>query len=52
MSEPVDKDKYRVSIRRLEDIFSGISETATEVSQYRCPYKNAQDRCPARRERS
>ena len=47
MSDQVDKARHRASIAVLEDIFAGISEKATEVSQYRCPYKNAQDRCTA-----
>jgi len=32
---------------RLHDIFQGISETVNEVAQWRCPYKNAGDRCTA-----
>ena len=41
------KERYRASVARLHEIFSGISETVTEVSQWRCPYKNADDRCTA-----
>ena len=47
MSQPVDEERYRASIARLEDIFRGISETASQVSTWRCPYKNALDRCTA-----
>ena len=43
----VDKERYRASITRLEEIFRGISETADEISTRRCPYKNALDRCTA-----
>ena len=34
-------------MERLNEIFKGISETVTEVSTWRCPYKNAEDRCTA-----
>lgn len=44
---PVDPEKYRKSLARLDEIFRGISATANEVSLYRCPYKNAQNRCTA-----
>lgn len=47
VSEKFDKERYRASIARLHEIFSGISESTTAVSQWRCPYKNAQDRCTA-----
>lgn len=45
--EKVDKERYKASITRLMDIYSGISDTANEVSQWRCPYKNVSDRCTA-----
>ena len=32
---------------RLYDIFSAISDTVTEVSRRRCPYKTVEDRCTA-----
>ena len=32
---------------RLDAIFRGISEAVNQVSTWRCPYKNAQDRCTA-----
>ena len=32
---------------RLYEIYKGMSETANVVSTWRCPYKNAQDRCTA-----
>ena len=31
-----------------EDIFRDISHSADEVSKWRCPYKNVQDRCTAK----
>ena len=43
----VDQAKYRKSLERLNEIFKGISETVTEVSTWRCPYKNAESRCTA-----
>ena len=47
MKQPVDKERYRASMARLYDIFSAISDTVTEVSKGRCPYKNVEDRCTA-----
>ena len=43
----VDPERYRRSVETLTEIFRGISETVNVVSTYRCPYKNAQDRCTA-----
>ena len=47
-AQRVDPERYKRSLERLAEIFRGISETANVVSTYRCPYKNAQDRCTAR----
>ena len=47
LNEKVDKERYQASIARLEEIFQGISDSANQVSTWRCPYKNAQDRCTA-----
>ena len=47
MSHKVDPGRYRASIARLTQVFKGISETVNQVSTWRCPYKNAQDRCTA-----
>ncbi len=47
MDEKVDKERYEASISRLTDIFRDISDTVTEVSKWRCPYKNAESRCTA-----
>ena len=46
--QPVDKERYKASIARLGDIFRSINDTANEVSTWRCPYRNAQDRCTAK----
>ena len=46
-SQPVDKSRYQASVARLAGIFKGINDTATEVSTWRCPYKNVQNRCTA-----
>ena len=45
--QKADPERYRRSVERLTEIFRGISETVNLVSLYRCPYKNAQDRCTA-----
>ena len=47
MGEQLDMERYRRSMARLHDIFQGISDTASDVSTRRCPYKNAHDRCTA-----
>ena len=47
MIKKIDKKGYHASIARLEEIYQGISDTANRVSTWRCPYKNAQDRCTA-----
>ena len=47
MPQNVDKQRYEASISRLYDIFRDISDTTTEVSTWRCPYKNVEDRCTA-----
>ncbi len=48
MPEPVDRDRYEAGMAWLNEIFAGIGETATEVSKWRCPYKNVEDRCTAK----
>lgn len=48
MSAPIDKEKYEASLLKLYDIFKDVSDTATIVSQQRCPYKNVSDRCTAK----
>ncbi len=44
----IDKERYQESLDRLYDIFKGMSQTADEVSQWRCPYKNVESRCTAK----
>ena len=44
----VDRERYRRSIARLSAILSDINDTVNVVSAYRCPYKNALDRCTAK----
>jgi hypothetical protein len=44
----VDINKYKSSIAKLEEIFRNISKDVTEVSKWRCPYKNASDKCTAK----
>jgi len=48
VGQQIDEQRYRASIARLEAVFRDISETATEVSTRRCPYKNVKDRCTAK----
>ena len=43
----MDQERYQASMARLQEIFQGISDAANQVSTWRCPYKNAQDRCTA-----
>ncbi len=43
----VDKQLYQASVSRLTGIFREMSETVNEVSRWRCPYKNVEDRCTA-----
>ena len=47
MGDGIDIGRYRTSMARLEEILRGISETASSVSTWRCPYKNAHDQCTA-----
>ena len=43
----IDKERYKASVARLYDIFKDMSDTATETSKWRCPYKNVQNQCTA-----
>ena len=45
---PIDKDKLKASMAKLNNIYTDIAQTTTEVSRWRCPYKNAKDRCTAK----
>ena len=46
--QKIDRRRYEASIDRLYDIFKVMSDTADEVSQWRCPYKNIESRCTAK----
>lgn len=48
VNDKVDKEQYETSIAHLNEIFRGISDSATQVSTWRCPYKNAMGRCTAK----
>jgi len=48
LDQPVDKARYEESMKRLYEIFSGISEATDQLSKWRCPYKNASSRCTAK----
>ena len=47
VGEQLDIERYRASMALLSDIFKDMSETVNTVSTWRCPYKNAKDRCTA-----
>ena len=42
-----DKERLQRSLDRLWEIYQDIGQTANDVSQWRCPYKNKDDRCTA-----
>ena len=44
----LDPARARASIRRLMDIYRGMSQVADEMSLKRCPYKDASARCTAK----
>ena len=35
------------NLKKLESIYNSISQTVTEISKWRCPYKNAKNFCTA-----
>ena len=43
-----DKERFQASLTRLWEIYKDIGAVANEVSTWRCPYKNARDRCTAK----
>jgi len=47
LDNAVDKVRYEASIAHLHTIFEGMSDTANQVSTWRCPYKSAESRCTA-----
>ncbi len=42
-----DSKRYRDSLAKLQGILAGISRTVTDVSKWRCPYKDAANLCTA-----
>ena len=44
----IDRNKYAASLAKLDSIFRDISDSVNEVSKWRCPYKNVEDRCTAK----
>ncbi len=48
LNAKADKQRFQQSLRRLWEIYKDIGQTANEVSMWRCPYKNKDDRCTAR----
>ncbi len=48
LNAKADKERFQQSLRRLWEIYQDIGQTANEVSMWRCPYKNKDDRCTAR----
>ncbi len=44
----MDKARYESSINKLQKIYQSISDSATDISKRRCPYKNVKDRCTAK----
>jgi len=47
LKEKINKNKFKKSIDNLMSIYQQISDTATEVSTWRCPYKNVDNSCTA-----
>jgi hypothetical protein len=47
VTQAFDKRHYEQSMTRLQAILREISDTATRVSTWRCPYKNVANRCTA-----
>ena len=43
-----NKKKHSNSMKTLDSIFRNMSETVTEVSKWRCPYKNVASKCTAK----
>ncbi len=42
-----DPEKLQSSLDRLWEIYRAIGEEVDEVCEWRCPYKNKDDRCTA-----
>jgi len=43
----INKSHYEKSLKTLYTIFQDMSETTTQVSKWRCPYKNVKSNCTA-----
>jgi len=44
----INKNRYVKSIKKLELIYESMALNATEISKWRCPYKDAGDNCTAK----
>ena len=42
------KERHKESIAKLEKIMASMNDTAMKQSQFRCPYRNKDDRCTAK----
>jgi hypothetical protein len=42
------KERYKKSLKMLEDIMAPMNDTAMLQAQFRCPYRNKDDRCTAK----
>jgi len=42
------KERYKKSIAKLESIMAPMNEAAMRQAQFRCPYRNKDDRCTAK----
>ena len=42
------KERHKESIAKLEKIMVSMNDTAMKQSQFRCPYRNKDDRCTAK----
>jgi hypothetical protein len=45
--QKIDRAEYQKRLDRLTEILSAMAAHATEVSAWRCPYKNRLDQCTA-----
>ena len=42
------KERHKESIAKLEKIMASMNDTAMKQAQFRCPYRNKDDRCTAK----
>lgn len=45
--QKIDRAEYQKRLDKLTEILSAMAAHATEVSTWRCPYKNRLDQCTA-----